>query len=155
MASYLISPLADTIPTVADVEDGALLLTTVDQSKYVFAGTDIPDPISLILAYPDAADRDNIVRAWVRSEFNLPRSLRSLCDNSFLRVLTHAQYAICIASADGYARLGERRYELYEQSSKVVLATAPLIAVSFRTFEGEAYAVAHVWAAKQANGKGF
>jgi hypothetical protein len=130
-------------------------LNAAPQTLYQFAGTEVPDPISMILALPVAEEREMAVRAWVRNEFNLPRSIRALCDQCFLRVLTHATF---MHGADIKARtiqLGERRYELYLQSSEAVLATAPLVGVSFRMYEGELFAIAHVWAAKQLNGKGF
>jgi len=130
-------------------------LNSAPRAVYQFAGSEVPDPISMILARPSAEEREMAVRAWMRSEFNLPRSIRALCDQCFLRVLPHAQFAIATAKQDKAIQLGDRRYELHYQSSEAVLATAPLVGVSFRMYEGELFAVAHVWAARQPDGKGF
>jgi hypothetical protein len=128
----------------------------VDTTSYQFCGQELPDPMSMVLALPSEFKREVALRSWIRTEFNLPKSMRELCQQCFLRVLTHAQFAVALAGGGaGSIRLGERVYRLHSQSSAEVLVTAPLIGVSFRSFEGEAFAVAHVWAAKQTTGKGF
>jgi hypothetical protein len=119
-----------------------------------FYGKEIPDPLSMILAKEQAEDREIALRAWIRAEFHLPKSLRALCDQSFLRVLSHAQFAVATQRNNCTIQLGERNYALHYQSTEAVLANAPLIAVSFRCFEGELFAVAHTWAAPKSSHTG-
>lgn len=94
-------------------------------------------------------DEIAVVREWLRWEFNLPATVRAHCGTCFIRVFTNEEFYQMFDNARGEVVFRERSYQLHWQSRKVVCLNAPLIAVSFRvTPEGEYFAVAQVWAAR-------
>lgn len=145
-----------THPNHDTVNAPAFALFNAPLSNYVHAGAAVMDPISMIQAAP-LEIREHVLEAWVTKEMNLPRSIRSLCASTFLRVMTNTQFndGLGIGFDDMLFNYGERTYQLHCQSDRHVLLTAPLIAVSFRTYQERNFAVAHSWATKTADGRGF
>lgn len=90
-----------------------------------------------------------IVRSWLRCEFNLPATLRAHCLTCFIKVFANEEFFACLNHSAPEFIYRERTYWLHWQSYEQVCKTAPLIAVSFRvTPEGDYFAVAQVWAAR-------
>lgn len=140
-------------------------LYSVASTPYDFNNYEILDPLTKIRHDPELDDEARIstITNWIATEFHLPGVFRELCDAAFLRVLTNSQFFSMTGELDDAPQeeasneilMGERSYSLYCQSNPRVLRYAPLISVSFRIFNGQHYAIAHVWAARQASGKGF
>lgn len=100
------------------------------------------------LAECNEAEEQACVRMWLRWEFNIPATIRVHCLNAFIKVLTNEQFVACL-DTDKVFTYREHSYKLHWQSNMSVCMMAPLIAVSFRvTPEGEYFAVAQVWAAR-------
>lgn len=119
--------------------------TTVNFSRATSRGREICDPIELVAEkYPGYEDM--AVLSWVSTEFNLPTSMRQLCESCFLRVMSNVTFNE--AAEEDYITVGERTYQLHRSSSHLVLVSAPLVGVSFRVYKGELFAVAHYWQPK-------
>lgn len=102
------------------------------------------------LAAGDQAEAEEkaCVRMWLRWEFNIPATIRAHCLTSFIKVFTNEEF-VAYLDTDKVFNYSEHSYKLHWQSNMSVCMMAPLIAVSFRvTPEGEYFAVAQVWAAR-------
>lgn len=117
----------------------------IELKRLVSRGAEIPDPLETLLAmYPNF--HEFAMQSWVESEFNLPLSMRQLCDSCFIRVIPHEQWLA--NHEDGYFKYNGIDYKLHMCSSELVLNTAPLVGVSCRFYNGEYFAVAHYWQPK-------
>jgi len=100
------------------------------------------------LAECNEAEEQACVRMWLRWEFNIPATIRAHCLTSFIKVFTNEEF-VAYLDTDKAFNYSEHSYKLHWQSNMSVCMMAPLIAVSFRvTPEGEYFAVAQVWAAR-------
>ena len=91
--------------------------------------------------------KDVLVREWIRTEFNLPPSLKEKCDEFFLRVWEGHYVLSCVK--DGKllrdSREDEGEWLVHWQSTPEVCRYASKVACSFRLYEGVGYVVIKVW----------
>lgn len=100
-------------------------------------------------AQGDSVEEMELVRMWLRGEFNLPATVRAHCLTCFIRVFTNEEFVETLVAGVEKLVFREQTYKLHWQSDIMVCTMAPLIAVSFRiTPAGEYFAVAQVWAAR-------
>lgn len=93
-------------------------------------------------------ERGYYIRGWIETEFTLPVELRRLCDACFLRIMRRDQFMTAVRNTTAI-QFGERYYNLHCASRWPILETSELIGVSFRIYEGMAFAVAQHWTVKE------
>jgi hypothetical protein len=80
---------------------------------------------------------------WIRTEFNVPASIRKQCDQFFLRVWKGSYVMECIQDGIFYGRFDD--WIVHFQSTPEVVRTAKQVACSFREYMGKKYVVVKVW----------
>jgi hypothetical protein len=84
-----------------------------------------------------------ILAEWVRTEFNLPKSIGDICDQFFLRIWT-GNY-VMESIQDGVLHGRADSWIVHFQSTPEVVKSSSKVACSFREYEGKKYVVIKVW----------
>lgn len=84
-----------------------------------------------------------IVENWIRTEFNLPKSMVEECDQYVLRVWD-GKY-VYSNTLDGKFEHINEEWIIYWQSTPAVVRSAARVACSFREYKGKKYVVIKVW----------
>lgn len=84
---------------------------------------------------------------WIRTEFNLPPSIASLCESYFIRIWSGPYVAESVQNGFLYGR--SDNWEVHFQSTPEVVRTAKHVACSFREYNGKKYVVIKVWEKKE------
>lgn len=105
---------------------------------------------TILAVKPDT--KDAIVREWIRTEFNLPQSMKEKCDEFFLRVWEGHYVLSCVKDGKMIRHSKDRdggEWIVHWQSTPEVVRHASKVACSFRLYEGVAYVVVRVWKGDQ------
>lgn len=88
----------------------------------------------------------NIAREWIRTEFNLPRSLCSKCSTYFMRVYP-GSWVMDSVKEGVFSHSGREKHDyiVHWQSTPACVKSAAKVACSFREYEGSYYVVVKVW----------
>ncbi len=89
---------------------------------------------------------DFILREWMRTEFNLPVSIRMQAEVCFLRVWESSY--VMSRVVDGTIHMSGRNWIVHWQSVPTVVADSPQVACSFREYMGKHYVVIKAWKAE-------
>lgn len=84
-----------------------------------------------------------IVENWIRTEFNLPKSMVEKCHQYYLRVWLGEFIVADIR--EGKLENNDELWNVYWQSTPVVVKSASRVACSFREYKGKKYVVIKVW----------
>lgn len=98
-------------------------------------------PPGLLTASPNT--EKTILLHWIRSEFNLPKSVSDLCDQFFLRVWTGSYVEESVQNGILHGRSDS--WIAHFQSTPEVVKSARQVACSFREYDGKKYVVIKVW----------
>jgi hypothetical protein len=84
-----------------------------------------------------------ILLEWIRTEFNLPQSIRQMCSIYYLRVWAGNYVNDKVIS--GILIHENQDWIVHFQSSRFVVMGAERVACSFREYQGKNYVVIKVW----------
>jgi len=102
---------------------------------------------SILHSKPEIAD--NIILEWIRTEFQLPKSLINECEDFFLRV-QEGKY-VCEQVIDGVVERmdGRKKYVVHWKSTPALCAVSPLVGMSYRQYKGKCFVVIEIWKKKE------
>jgi hypothetical protein len=102
-------------------------------------------PKGLLMIKP--TDNSKILIEWIRTEFNLPKSVGDLCSQFFLRIWSGNYVMESIQDGILHARADD--WIVHFQSTPEVVKSSERVALSFREYDGKKYVVIKVWKGDQ------
>lgn len=86
--------------------------------------------------------REDILRAWISSEFNISKEMRANCEECFLRVW---KPSVLESINEGTLSYAGKDWIIHWQSTPEVCKSSEWIAFSFRKYRGTYFVVVKSW----------